>query len=100
MLCLLNDGSECKDVINGLMCRMEPCFPPSSKESSLKLPRELHMKDNNIELGEGVAHHDGSIVIWIGIRARFMYRVNSVVRPSLWKTIIDDMLKQVDQVVI
>jgi hypothetical protein len=49
-------------VINGLMCRMEPCLSPRSKKSPLKLSRELHMKDCSIELGEGVAHHDHSIV--------------------------------------
>jgi hypothetical protein len=59
---LLNNGSECKDVINGLMCRMEPCLSPRSKKSPLKLSREIHMKDCSIELGEGVAHHDHSVV--------------------------------------
>jgi hypothetical protein len=64
------------DVIGGLMCRTEPCMSPSSKESPLNLPRELHMKDYSIELGEGVAHHDRSVVIWIYIETRFMDRIN------------------------
>jgi hypothetical protein len=75
---LLNDGSECKDVINGLMGEIEPYMSPSSKESPLKIPRQLHMKDNSIYLGKVVSHHDSSLVVSIYIGAQFMDRVNSV----------------------
>lgn len=91
MSCLLIDGLECKDMISGLMCRTKPCLCLSSKESPLKLPRELHMKDRSIELGEGVAYHDRSIVVWICIRTRFMDQVISVVRPRTWKIYINNM---------
>lgn len=91
MLCLINDGMECKDVIHGLMCKSKPRVSPSSKLFALKLPRKLHMKDRSIELGEGVAYHDQSIVVWICIRTRFMDQVISVVRPRTWKIYINNM---------
>jgi hypothetical protein len=40
MSCLLNDGPEGKDVINGLMRGSESCMSPSSEVSTLKLTRE------------------------------------------------------------
>jgi hypothetical protein len=56
---------KCKYVINGLMCRTKPCLSVSSKESSLKLSRKLHMKDNIMKLGKGVANHDRCVIVSI-----------------------------------
>jgi hypothetical protein len=58
MSCLLNDGPESKDVINGLMRGSESCLSLSSEVSTLKLTRELPMENRSIELRECMAHHD------------------------------------------
>lgn len=60
---------KCKDMIGGLMCRSKPRLPPNSKESPLEVSRKLYMKDQSIELGKCVDHHDCSIVVWIHARA-------------------------------
>lgn len=69
---LLNDDLKCKDVINDLKWEKETYMSPSSNESPLKLSREIHMKDHSIEVGEDMAHHDHSIVVWIYIETWFM----------------------------
>jgi hypothetical protein len=63
MSCLLNDGSEGKDVINGLMSGSESCLPPNFEVSTLKLTRELHMENCSIELRECMAHHDLPLIV-------------------------------------
>ena len=79
MSCLLNNGLESKDVINGLMRGSESCMSLSSEVSTLKLTRELPMENRSIELRECMAHHDRPVIVGIRARAQFVYRVNDVV---------------------
>jgi hypothetical protein len=67
MSCFLNDGLEGKDVINGLISGSESCLSHSFEVSTLKLTRELHIKNCRIELRECMAHHDCPVIV--GIRA-------------------------------
>jgi hypothetical protein len=52
-------------VINGLMSKSESYLSPSSQGSLIKLLRELHMENHDIELPERVAHHDCPTVVGI-----------------------------------
>jgi hypothetical protein len=65
MLCILNDGPEGKDVVNGLMSRSESCLSPTSQGSLIKHLREFRMENRDIELQERVAHHDRHVVVGI-----------------------------------
>ena len=82
-------------MINGLTNGSESYLSPSSHGSLIKLLRELHMENHGIELQEHVPDHDRPIVVGIRTRARFVDRVNNVMRPRFWKTRTGDMVEQV-----
>jgi hypothetical protein len=68
-------------VINGLMSGSKSRMSHSDEVSTLKLTRELHMENCNIELRERVVHHDCLVVVGIRGRALFVYWVNDMMRP-------------------
>jgi hypothetical protein len=74
----LNDGLECKYVINGVMSESESDLSFSSKVSPLKLSRELLMEDRSIELREHVANNDHSAIVKIFDSTQFVNRMNCV----------------------
>jgi hypothetical protein len=76
--CLLNDGLEGKDVINGQVSESKSFLSLSSEVSMLNLTRELHMESSSIEFQECMAHHGRPIIVGIQVGAQFVYRVNDV----------------------
>jgi hypothetical protein len=60
---LLNDGSKCKDVINGLMHELEICLSSSCKVSPLYLIRKLQMKGGGVEFSKHVTNHDHPLIV-------------------------------------
>jgi hypothetical protein len=65
MLCVLNDGLEGKDMINGLMSRSESSLSLSFEVSTLNFTRELPMESRTIELRECMAHHDSPVIVGV-----------------------------------
>jgi hypothetical protein len=78
MSCLLNDGLECKDVVNGLVLRSESSLSSGSELPPLKLPIKLQMEGRSIKFRKCVAYHDHPVVVGIRTRARFVNQVNNV----------------------
>jgi hypothetical protein len=69
MSCLLDDGLECKDVINGLVCNSKSNMSSSSKFPPLKLHEELQMVDRRLEFRKCVAYHDYHVFVTINTRS-------------------------------
>jgi hypothetical protein len=78
MSCLLNDGSKCKDAINGLVLESKSSMSSSSKLPPLKLPKEIQIEDRSKEFGKHMAYHDHHVVVGIHTRARFVNWVDHV----------------------
>jgi hypothetical protein len=63
-----------------MVLRSESSLPSSSTLPPLKVSGKLQMEDCSIEFGKCVANHDCSIVVGIHARARFVDRVNNVIK--------------------
>ena len=81
---LLNQGSEGKNVVNSMMCWVEPCLTSGSKISLFKVPGKLHMKNCSIEFQERVAYHDRSVVVSLRSGYRLVNQMDDMVRLDRW----------------
>jgi hypothetical protein len=65
MTSLLNNGSECENVISRLVIWAKTGLSFSSEMATLQIIRESLMQSHGIKFGECMSHHDSPVIVRI-----------------------------------